>query len=151
MWRLGRALGRWPGATMNDCLTARELRRGSGLPPVRGLSGDSKDDADNVAASEEESGLFSDAWWPDVAQRCHERLAARPHLLPEDPMAQGVLSWVEYELARSVPEPGKARPKKDEVPISQRDEPPQPLPEDGKWRWLLRSPGEIVGPKGERG
>ncbi|CAE7460000.1 unnamed protein product [Symbiodinium sp. CCMP2456] len=35
-------------------------------------------------------------------------------------MAQGVLSWVEYELARSVPEPGK-KAKKDEIPLSQRD------------------------------
>jgi len=57
------------------------------------------------SSDEDGGGLFGDAWWPVVAEHCHKRLAQRPQGLPEDPMAQGVLSWVEYELARRQPPP----------------------------------------------
>merc|ERR1711904_453039 len=42
---------------------------------------------------------MGDAWWPTVARRVHRRLGRLPQGLPEDPLAHGVLSWVEYELA----------------------------------------------------
>eukprot|EP00434_Breviolum_minutum_P007386 symbB.v1.2.006520.t1/scaffold380.1/size216529/10 len=69
--------------------------RGSSL---RWMSGSASDGGASSSAEtgedESGSGLFSDAWWPEVAQRCHQRLAQRPQTLPEDPMAQGVVSWV---------------------------------------------------------
>eukprot|EP00931_Biecheleriopsis_adriatica_P089068 TRINITY_DN63258_c0_g1_i1.p1 TRINITY_DN63258_c0_g1~~TRINITY_DN63258_c0_g1_i1.p1 ORF type:complete len:164 (+),score=33.02 TRINITY_DN63258_c0_g1_i1:35-526(+) len=117
-------------------------------------AGGSEAPSNNSSCSEEEvsGGLFCDAWWPEVADRCFKQLATRPQGLPEDPMAQGILAWVEYELARGEAKPGEAATaKKDEVPLSQRDEPPTPLPEDGEWAWLLRNSGEMVGPKGDRG
>eukprot|EP00930_Biecheleria_cincta_P018802 TRINITY_DN14523_c0_g2_i1.p1 TRINITY_DN14523_c0_g2~~TRINITY_DN14523_c0_g2_i1.p1 ORF type:complete len:184 (+),score=30.52 TRINITY_DN14523_c0_g2_i1:31-552(+) len=103
------------------------------------------------SSDEDGGGLFGDAWWPVAAEHCYKRLAQRPQGLPEDPMAQGVLSWVEYELARREPEEGEAAAPASAIPPSQRDEPPKPLPEDGRWVWLLRSEGELVGPGGDRG
>uniref|UniRef100_A0A7S4V5W0 Uncharacterized protein n=1 Tax=Alexandrium monilatum TaxID=311494 RepID=A0A7S4V5W0_9DINO len=114
-----------------------------GAQQLASVEGSSASDADTGG------GLFCDLWWPTVADHCHRRLAQRPQGLPEDPLAQGVLSWVEYELARKAPpSPGGAEKA---VERSCRDENPTPLPADGDWRWLLRGKGEIVGPKGDRG
>eukprot|EP00933_Yihiella_yeosuensis_P044812 TRINITY_DN40084_c0_g1_i1.p1 TRINITY_DN40084_c0_g1~~TRINITY_DN40084_c0_g1_i1.p1 ORF type:complete len:192 (+),score=47.47 TRINITY_DN40084_c0_g1_i1:68-643(+) len=115
---------------------------------------------------DEGNGLFCDRWWPLAASRCCNQLAKRPQGLPEDPMAQGVLSWVEYELARgeqteeeeaekaaskktSTSEDGTTPSSSRPLPFSQKDEPPKPLPEDGKWRWILRNKGEMHGARGD--
>eukprot|EP00927_Polykrikos_kofoidii_P049937 TRINITY_DN43909_c0_g1_i1.p1 TRINITY_DN43909_c0_g1~~TRINITY_DN43909_c0_g1_i1.p1 ORF type:complete len:236 (+),score=30.48 TRINITY_DN43909_c0_g1_i1:90-710(+) len=104
-----------------------------------------------------EQSLFSEVWWPKVAQHVHERLAGRPQLLPEDPMAHGVMSWIEYELAcKPLSKQGAVdASNKDDVatpeaePQTRRlDDELLPLPKDADWRWMLRSNGEIVGPKG---
>merc|ERR1719401_436030 len=47
----------------------------------------------------ESGGLFGEVWWPTVSEIVFQRLAQRPSGLPEDPLAQGVMSFVEYELA----------------------------------------------------
>merc|ERR1719282_288183 len=120
--------------------------------------------------------LFCDLWWPTVADRCFQRLANRPQGLPEDPLAHGILSFIEYELARrppsaqeptvdataetSMPDGGSvelaenapAEPAAAQVRdyVASQSDGPTPLPKDVQWQWLLRSHGEIVGPKGGR-
>mmetsp|Transcript_136968 Transcript_136968/g.425559 ORF Transcript_136968/g.425559 Transcript_136968/m.425559 type:complete len:173 (-) Transcript_136968:104-622(-) len=137
--------------------------RGGPQGRLRAFSAEATPEAAPEAAAVEASpapgedaggGLFGDVWWPTVADRVHRRLAQRPQGLPEDPLAQGVLSWVEYELARKTPRDTKRIAQGDEAPEPERetscqDEHPTPLPANGDWRWLLRGSGEIVGPKGD--
>merc|ERR1712217_919665 len=106
-------------------------------------------------------GLFGEYWWPTAADYCHKRLAQRAQGLPEDPLAHGVLSWIEYELALSTDseprKPSRNATTSDADKSADEKEPPltereeigmKPLPVDTDWRWLLRGKGEIVGPKG---
>mmetsp|Transcript_21290 Transcript_21290/g.38875 ORF Transcript_21290/g.38875 Transcript_21290/m.38875 type:complete len:174 (-) Transcript_21290:20-541(-) len=97
------------------------------------------------------SGLFSDDWWPSVADQVHRRLAMRGQGLPEDPLAQGVLSFIEYELASKAAGVGGGTKQAEEDTNRDRvpsPDAPVPLPEGEEWRWLLRGAGEIIGPKG---
>eukprot|EP00928_Gymnodinium_smaydae_P025744 TRINITY_DN20414_c0_g1_i1.p1 TRINITY_DN20414_c0_g1~~TRINITY_DN20414_c0_g1_i1.p1 ORF type:complete len:214 (-),score=26.30 TRINITY_DN20414_c0_g1_i1:57-656(-) len=126
-------------------------------------SGDgSKSDSDGLPDESNES-LFSESWWPDAADQCFQRLAGRPQLLPEDPLAHGIVSFVEYELACKPLPARKASEKTGKADGAQKgddenqtvrsqqdpDEPLTPLERDGSWRWMLYGTGEIVGAKGE--
>mmetsp|Transcript_73321 Transcript_73321/g.237455 ORF Transcript_73321/g.237455 Transcript_73321/m.237455 type:complete len:209 (-) Transcript_73321:39-665(-) len=127
---------------------------------------DSRDESLKGTWETDQTSLFCDFWWPTVSDRVHRRLAERAQGLPEDPAAQGVLSWVEYELARGsaaptaptrAPKVGAAGAKEDtdaeansSLPQLPNDKPPEPLTIEGDWQWLLRGRGEIVGPRGDR-
>merc|ERR1711924_311694 len=104
----------------------------------------------------QEDIMFSDIWWPKVAHQCHRRLAARPQLLPEDPEANGVLSFIEYELACKPQSATCQQELRTDIKNPSAfnkpspDESIKPLSRDEEWRWLLRGAGEVVFPKGGR-
>eukprot|EP00929_Paragymnodinium_shiwhaense_P067114 TRINITY_DN33780_c0_g1_i2.p1 TRINITY_DN33780_c0_g1~~TRINITY_DN33780_c0_g1_i2.p1 ORF type:complete len:225 (+),score=40.96 TRINITY_DN33780_c0_g1_i2:102-776(+) len=135
-----------------------------------------KDAGDPVEVEDEEDtgGIFNDTWWPVVAEKVHKNLAGRPQLLPEDPLAHGVMSFIEYELAARRPEdrpqeqesmtrpsdaaqdssqsPGDDGTLGSAAPWRRRREDPglTPLPTDVNWKWTLNGDGEIVGPRSGR-
>mmetsp|Transcript_90494 Transcript_90494/g.141880 ORF Transcript_90494/g.141880 Transcript_90494/m.141880 type:complete len:189 (+) Transcript_90494:74-640(+) len=154
------------------------LRRCSSQPEQRANVSPSSEESPGSGQASESGGLFGDMWWPTVAHHVQKRLAQRPSGLPEDPLAQGVMSWVEYELARkpsSVAQAAKAQgversdDANDSLPVKGGDDdvvdgntevedkrlgpqqgPPVPLPPEAEsWRWHLRGRGEIVGPRGD--
>ena len=94
-------------------------------------------------------GLYADSWWPSVSRQVHDSLAQRPQGLPQDPLAQGVMSWIEYELACKPRDPAKKASAGEDSSLPSSTDPEfRPLEKNEEWRWILRSDGELVGPKG---
>merc|ERR1712187_275892 len=76
-----------------------------------GVAERSSSGSDSAEPESLTGGLFGEYWWPTAADYCHKRLAQRAQGLPEDPLAHGVLSWIEYELALST----ESQPRKANV------------------------------------
>eukprot|EP00747_Dinoflagellata_sp_TGD_P031700 gnl/TRDRNA2_/TRDRNA2_135491_c0_seq1.p1 gnl/TRDRNA2_/TRDRNA2_135491_c0~~gnl/TRDRNA2_/TRDRNA2_135491_c0_seq1.p1 ORF type:complete len:143 (+),score=26.02 gnl/TRDRNA2_/TRDRNA2_135491_c0_seq1:71-499(+) len=132
---------------------ARTCRPGSGvayrmphawrcLATERDAEGTTSGDADKASADlgdDVGGGLFCDAWWPRNADTVFKQLARRPQGLPEDPLAHGILSYIEYELAcKPLPKEGEAVEGAEEAKAAT---------DPG---WDLRGRGEVVFPRGEQ-